>query len=57
VICHDWVHHHVAEALAAGWLVPADGDPSAVPVEHWMWQATGPVLLDTAGGFDISTWQ
>jgi hypothetical protein len=53
--CHHWVHHHVADALADGWLVASASDPLTVPVRHHLWPA-GPVLLCDDGGIDIRLW-
>jgi hypothetical protein len=30
--CHAWAHHHPAEAVERGWLVPSWAEPSAAPV-------------------------
>ncbi|GAB3376412.1 hypothetical protein GCM10027360_53320 [Amycolatopsis echigonensis] len=49
--CHRWIHHNPAEATAAGWTVPRDQDPAAVPVEDYPnW---GRVLLDDHGVIHI----
>ncbi len=31
--CHRWWHNHPALGYAAGWLIPAGGDPAATPIE------------------------
>lgn len=32
--CHGYVHGHIAEAEAAGWLLRSTGDPLKVPVRY-----------------------
>jgi 5-methylcytosine-specific restriction endonuclease McrA len=44
--CHRTVHSQPATSTAAGWIVPASGDPARVPV----WLHDGRVVLLAADG-------
>ncbi|WP_409186682.1 hypothetical protein F9C11_21575 [Amycolatopsis sp. VS8301801F10] len=49
--CHRWIHQNPTEATAAGWTVPREEDPAAVPVEDYPnW---GRVLLGNDGVIHI----
>lgn len=43
--CHGWVHSHVAESLASGWLVLSTDDPALVSV-----------LVISEGGSGADVW-
>lgn len=49
--CHRWIHANPTEATAAGWTVPRDADPAAVPVEDY--PGWGLVRLDDAGALHL----
>lgn len=46
--CHDWIERNRASALAAGWLVQQDAEPTDVPVRY----RGVLVMLDNDGGLD-----
>lgn len=35
--CHAWVEANPTEALATGWKVPRNTDPTQYPYRHWAW--------------------
>jgi hypothetical protein len=47
--CHGWVHSHMAESYALGYLVHGYADPREVPIKHFRY---GWCRLDVEGGFE-----